>query len=163
MTDPFSLATGVAGLVSLALQVTSISYWYVRSVHGASESWKEIIEESKILRDLLTDLQVNLLDDDDLVEAFSNRASSVITRLGDPTSSMTASLSSMMIDPSTVAIEPVTTTPPSQSYHRSVLQGSQGIYSESREKKRGQYTKAWVVQVDKPTHRGRPSSYSWHV
>jgi hypothetical protein len=115
MADPFSLATGMAGLVSLALQVTSISYWYVRSVHDASESWKDIIEESKTLRNLLTDLQVNLLDDDGLADAFSSRASSVMTRLGALSSSIIPPVPKRIIYSSSVAMGSGIIVPPSES------------------------------------------------
>lgn len=71
--------------------------------------------ESKTLRNLLTDLQVNLLDDDDLAEAFSSRTSSVMNRLGAPNLPMKPSFALMMIDPSHATSGSGTNFSPSES------------------------------------------------
>jgi hypothetical protein len=150
MADPFSLATGVAGLVSLALQVTSISYWYVRSVDDASESWKDIIEESKTPRNLLTDFQVNLLDDDGLADAFSSRASSVMTRLGALSSSIIPSVPERIIYSSSVAMGSGIIVLPSESIFEKCSEEIESFIRKVERKSEGNALKRGWYKLTNP-------------
>lgn len=54
MADPFTIATGVAGLLSLTIQVTQATVEYVQGVKKASVAVEEFRRELKALADVLT-------------------------------------------------------------------------------------------------------------
>lgn len=84
MIDPFTLATGIAGLLSLTIEITKLSQAYVSGVHSASKSKSELIQEVIGLKNVLSDLQDKIVTNPDIVEAFESRCSSVLKRLGTP-------------------------------------------------------------------------------
>jgi Fungal N-terminal domain of STAND proteins len=55
--DPFSIATGVAGLLSLVIQLSQITIAYTSSVSGASRSVNELQLELKSLQHVLEQLK----------------------------------------------------------------------------------------------------------
>jgi hypothetical protein len=58
--DPFSLATGIAGLVSLAAQLGSALMEFEHSYRGARESYKHLASELKAVSSTLSMLQVHI-------------------------------------------------------------------------------------------------------
>lgn len=56
MVDPFSLATGIAGLISLCLEVTDITRQYVQGVRNAAKDVDEFLKELSALVDVLHQL-----------------------------------------------------------------------------------------------------------
>lgn len=54
MSDPFTIATGVAELLSLTLQVTQITVEYVKGAKNASVSIKQFRQELVALQNVLT-------------------------------------------------------------------------------------------------------------
>jgi hypothetical protein len=79
MAEALGIASGIAGLLSLTIQIFSTTTNYVRGVHGASETVRGLIKELKDLKVALTAL-------DDLVNESSDE-------LFDTASSLLASLS----------------------------------------------------------------------
>lgn len=57
MSDPISVAGTVAGLVSLALQLSQVSLQYVASVKNSSKAWSSYIRELSALTSALIRLQ----------------------------------------------------------------------------------------------------------
>lgn len=57
MADPFSAAASVAGLVSLAIQLSQLSFQYVSSVNGSSKAWSSYIQELSALTSVLLKVQ----------------------------------------------------------------------------------------------------------
>lgn len=53
MTDPLSAAGSVAGLVSLSIQLSQLSFQYVSSVTGSSKAWSSYIQELSTLTTVL--------------------------------------------------------------------------------------------------------------
>ena len=82
MVDPFSLATGIAGLLSLTIEIVSISYAYGSGVKGAPKAISSIVQELLALKNILSDLQNNVILNPDIAEAFEAQSSSVLERLG---------------------------------------------------------------------------------
>src|ERR1700761_6562092 len=58
MTDPFSLVTGVAGLIALAGEVISKCYQYGCAVSGAPDEAKRLVSEVTGLSGVLVGVQV---------------------------------------------------------------------------------------------------------
>ena len=63
MDDPFSLATGIAGLISLGLEVTKITRQYVQDVRNAAKDVDEFLTELSALVAVLRRLAGFLKDD----------------------------------------------------------------------------------------------------
>ena len=57
MTDPLSIAAGVAGLIGLASELTQACYGYYRKVKNAPSTVQDVIAETKMLRKALSDLE----------------------------------------------------------------------------------------------------------
>lgn len=57
MADPLSGAAGVAGLVSLAIQLSQLSFQYISSIKGSSQAWSSYIQELSTLTSALLKLQ----------------------------------------------------------------------------------------------------------
>ena len=53
MIDPFTLITGIAGLISLAIEVTKITSDFARNVKGASGQVHDLLTELVALKDVL--------------------------------------------------------------------------------------------------------------
>jgi ankyrin repeat domain-containing protein 50 len=58
--DPFSLATGVAGLISLAGQIGSSVMTFQRSVRGARQACAKLMEELASISTVLSMLQLKI-------------------------------------------------------------------------------------------------------
>ena len=56
MGDPFSLATGIAGLISLGLEVTKATRQYFQGVRNAAKDVDEFLKEVSALVDVLRQL-----------------------------------------------------------------------------------------------------------
>src|SRR5690242_20531387 len=57
MADPVSAAASVAGLASLAIQLSQVSYQYFSSLKGSSKAWGSYIQELSSLTAVLLKLQ----------------------------------------------------------------------------------------------------------
>lgn len=62
MGDPFVLATGIAGLISLALEVTQITCQYVNGVRNAAKEINHLLAELSALVNVLRRLYCFLQD-----------------------------------------------------------------------------------------------------
>ncbi|KAL2073364.1 hypothetical protein VTL71DRAFT_10688 [Oculimacula yallundae] len=76
MAEAIALAASVAGLASLAIQLTQISYQYVSDLRGASKSVSSYIRELATLTTVLVRLQ-EVLDKPDVTDLLSSRPSSL--------------------------------------------------------------------------------------
>ncbi|KAI9878652.1 MAG: hypothetical protein M1830_000323 [Pleopsidium flavum] len=56
MTEVLALASGIAGLLNLTIEVYKISATYISGVHGASKAVQSLLRELKALRTVLLDL-----------------------------------------------------------------------------------------------------------
>ena len=63
MREPFSLATGIAGLISLGLEVTKITRQYVQGVGNAAKDVDELLTELSALVAVLRQLAGFLQND----------------------------------------------------------------------------------------------------
>jgi hypothetical protein len=57
MADPLSAVGSVAGLVSLAIQLSQLSFQYVSGMKGSSKAWSAYIQELSTLTTVLLKLQ----------------------------------------------------------------------------------------------------------
>lgn len=64
MADPFSLAAGIAGLISLSLEVTKIAHQYVQGVRNSSKDIEDFLQELAALTDVLRQLDAFLKKDE---------------------------------------------------------------------------------------------------
>ena len=64
MFDPFSLATGIAGLISLSLEVTKIAQLYIQGVRNSSKDIDDFLQELAALTDVLRQLDAFLKVDE---------------------------------------------------------------------------------------------------
>ena len=79
--DPLTLATGLAGLLSLAIELTNICHCYLSAVRQARQSVQDFIRELICLKKVLSDLQDKVILDPDIAAAFDGRCSSIIENL----------------------------------------------------------------------------------
>lgn len=63
MGDPFSLAAGIAGLISLTLEITKTTRQYIRGVRRASKEVLELLQELAALAYVLRQLDIFLKSD----------------------------------------------------------------------------------------------------
>jgi hypothetical protein len=63
MIDPFTVATGLAGLLSLTIEVTKILYGVVNSSKNAPKNAKELLQELDQIQRVLTSLEGFLRDE----------------------------------------------------------------------------------------------------
>lgn len=64
MADPFSLAAGIAGLISLSLEVTKIAHQYTQGVRNSSKDIEDFLQELAALTDVLRQLDSFLKKDE---------------------------------------------------------------------------------------------------
>ena len=64
MVDPFSLATGIAGLISLSLEVTKFAHQYIHGVRNSSKHIEDFLQELAALTDVLRQLEAFLKEDE---------------------------------------------------------------------------------------------------
>src|SRR5256714_2156161 len=76
--DPFTIVTGIAGLISVSLQLTQLSYDYITSVRSASQSVTALHRELIGLQHVLCRLNQNILAHPDVKDAFADQASAVL-------------------------------------------------------------------------------------
>jgi hypothetical protein len=57
MSDPLSVSASVAGLVSLAIGLSQVSYGYITAVKGSSKTWSSYIRELSALTLILIQAQ----------------------------------------------------------------------------------------------------------
>ena len=57
MADPLSTAASVVGLVSLAIQLSQLSFQYVSAIKGSSKAWSSYIQELSALTSVLLKVQ----------------------------------------------------------------------------------------------------------
>ncbi len=57
MADPLSAAASLAGLVSLAIQLSQLSFQYVSAIKGSSKAWSSYIQELSALTSVLLKVQ----------------------------------------------------------------------------------------------------------
>ena len=75
MIDPFSIATGLAGLVSLTIELAKTSHEYVSEVRGASSAIQNFIAELMTFKRMLSELQDAIILDANIASAFEKRCS----------------------------------------------------------------------------------------
>lgn len=85
MADPVTAAASVVGLVSLAMELSKITHWYLSNVAGAPESWAALVKEAEALRDLLVDLDTEI-SDAEVEKSVEHRASVIPQRPRRPAS-----------------------------------------------------------------------------
>ena len=81
MMDPLTLATGLASLLSLTIELTSICHGYVSSARKAPKSVQGFILELMGLKKVLSDLQDKVILEPAIAEAFDGRSSSIMENL----------------------------------------------------------------------------------
>ena len=64
MVDPLSLATGIAGLISLSLEVTRVAQQYIHDVRSSSKHIEDFLQELAVLSDVLRQLEAFLKKDE---------------------------------------------------------------------------------------------------
>ena len=79
--DPLTLATGLAGLLSLTIELTKISHGYVSGARKAPKSVQGFIIELISLKKVLSDLHDKVILEPDIAEAFDGRCSSIMDNL----------------------------------------------------------------------------------
>lgn len=57
MSDPLSIAAGIAGLIGLASELAQACYGYYRKAKNAPSTVQDVIAETKMLRKALSDLE----------------------------------------------------------------------------------------------------------
>lgn len=57
MAEPISAAASIVGLVSLAIQLSQLSFQYISSLKGSSKAWSSYIQELSTLTSVLLKLQ----------------------------------------------------------------------------------------------------------
>jgi predicted component of type VI protein secretion system len=57
MTDPLSVAAGIAGLISLASELAKVCYGSYAKVKNASVAVQDVVDEIRMLRKALSDLE----------------------------------------------------------------------------------------------------------
>lgn len=77
MMDPVTLATGLAGLLTLTIELTSICHGYVLGARKAPKSVQGFILELISLKKVLSDLQDKVVLEPAIAEAFDGRCSSI--------------------------------------------------------------------------------------
>lgn len=81
MAEVIALASSVAGLVSLTMQISEVGMKYFSSIRHAKEQTQDLLRQLTALENVLRDLQTNLVTIPDLTFAFQERSSSVLARL----------------------------------------------------------------------------------
>jgi hypothetical protein len=89
MADPFSLASGIVGVVGLAIQVTQVVIQFGLQWKDAPEDAQSFILELQSLNTNLSELHVNILFNSEFSKAFQGRHSSSLSQLGRNAPSMT--------------------------------------------------------------------------
>lgn len=69
MADPFSIASGVAGLLSLAMEITKLSYGLISDIRSAHSTQKQYLREISALTDVL-------LHSEEAAQAFDSQFTS---------------------------------------------------------------------------------------
>ncbi|KAI9796740.1 MAG: Ankyrin repeat domain-containing protein 44 [Piccolia ochrophora] len=78
MAEVLAVASGVAGLLSLTIEVYAVSARYISCVHNVSNTIQDILRELRALKKILTDLD-RLIDETDEEEVFKGRSSSLFS------------------------------------------------------------------------------------
>ena len=79
--DPLTLTTGLAGLFSLAIELTKICHDYYSGAREAPKSVQGFILELTCLKKVLLDLQDKVVLEPNIAEAFDGRCSLIIENL----------------------------------------------------------------------------------
>ena len=79
--DPFTLATGLASILSLTIELTSMCRGYVSGARKAPKSVQGFILELISLEKVLSDLRDKVILDPGIAEAFDGRCSSIMENL----------------------------------------------------------------------------------
>jgi hypothetical protein len=72
MIDPLSLSSGIAGLLSLAVEITKISYEYISGIKEAPKSVRAIIIEVTSLENILRDLRNKIVLNPEIAEVLQS-------------------------------------------------------------------------------------------
>ena len=78
MAEVLSIASGIAGLISLTIEVYGISYKYVNGVRNAKSSARRFLEELKNSETVLLHIE-ELLKAEDQVELFGDTGSCLLS------------------------------------------------------------------------------------
>lgn len=74
MIDPFTLATGIGGLIHLTYEVVQITHHYFQGVRNAAEDIRELLAELATLNDVLPRLHQFLQVDKTTQSGFSQES-----------------------------------------------------------------------------------------
>ncbi|KAL8993479.1 MAG: hypothetical protein Q9188_007322 [Gyalolechia gomerana] len=115
--DPFSLAAGVAGLVTLVVKITKLVTNYFHGVRRAIEAANELLDELKALRLTLTHLEILLRNDKK--DAFSS--TSILVKSTDACSNKLTMLHTKLQDTVRQPLQKLR-WPLNASFHHEILQ-----------------------------------------
>ena len=76
MADPFTIGTGIAGLISLGLEITILTRQYAQGGHDASKDVRELLQELSALDDVLRQLS-QFLENDAIDNSSFSRTSAL--------------------------------------------------------------------------------------
>src|SRR6266498_4371467 len=82
MADPFSIGSGIVGVIGLAIQITQVVVQFGLDWKDAPHDVKAFMVELRTLRTTLSETNTNLLLNSDFTEAFQNRSSVLLSELG---------------------------------------------------------------------------------
>jgi hypothetical protein len=82
MTEPFSIGTGVVGVIGLAIQVSQVMVQFGLDWKDAPHDAKVFMAELQTLKTTLSETNTNLILNSDFAEAFQNRPSILLSQLG---------------------------------------------------------------------------------
>jgi hypothetical protein len=95
MADPFSLASGIVGVVGLAIQVTQVVIQFGLQWKDAPKDAESFILELQSLNTNLSELHANILYNKEFSKAFQGHPSSLLSQLGPNTPSTTDAKSTL--------------------------------------------------------------------
>ena len=98
MADSFSLTTGLAGLVTLTIQLVKISHQYFLDAREAPTSIRNFIVELVNFKKVLTEFEDAILLNPNIIEAFEERGSSVLSTFSDQKEEVFDSTSSVHVE-----------------------------------------------------------------
>lgn len=82
MTDPFSIGTGIVGVIGLAIQIAQVMVQLGLNWKDAPHDFKAFMAELQTLKTTLSETNINLILNSDFAEAFQNRPSILLSQLG---------------------------------------------------------------------------------
>jgi hypothetical protein len=82
MAEPFSIGTGIVGVISLAIQITQAVVQFGLDWKDAPHDVKTFLAELQTLNTVLSASNKNIILNPDYAEALENRSSLLLSQLG---------------------------------------------------------------------------------